>query len=86
MENFTTTTPSTILLAPVAAPTALLVAYPCAISAHAATLSVDVQGISVRTWDGVDATVTKRDRSAAGMGLGFAAATTQGSPAWSPPI
>lgn len=87
MENITTTmTPSITLLAPAAASNAALVAYPCATSAHAATLRVDVQGISARAWDGVDVTA-KRERTAAGMGLGFAVATaTPGSPAWSPPI
>ena len=90
MENFTTNMPSTtstVLLVPVAASTAALVAYPCATSAHAATPIVDVQGISARAWDCVDATAAKRVRTAGDVALGFAVATTApGSPAWSPPI
>lgn len=86
MEIFTTTTPSTPL-APAAASTAALVAFPCATSAHATTLRVAVQGICARAWDGVDVTAGKR-WTAAGMGLGFAVATTTtpGSHTWSPPI
>lgn len=85
MEIFKTMTPSTPL-APAAASTAALVAYPCATSAHAATLRVDVQGISARAWDGVDVTARKR-WTGADMGLGFVAATTTpGSLTWSPPI
>lgn len=84
MEIFKTMTPSTPL-APNAASTAALVAYPCATSAHTVALCVTVQGIAARAWDGVDVTAGKR-RAGADMGLGFVAATTPGSHTWSPPI